>query len=270
MPLDYNRWCQMIHEFGPFRYDSDQRLLFRGADRLPLVPKVLETLHVLIERRGQVVEKQELMRLVWPDTTVEEIGLARNISLLRKTLEDDGGEPVWIETIPRRGYRFAPAAVSRPAGRRRLLLLLPAVAVVATVYYQFYVPSRFVPQTSGAALAVVPFECICPGEDGQSYVNAFTDLLAAELSKLPSVQVTAPSTVQRHRRAGLSMGLMGRLLGLDMLVEGSIHRLTAGRRFTVRLVDVHTGKMIWAESYEQSDQAVAQAAAVEIGKRLNR
>src|ERR1039457_85041 len=97
----------MLYEFGPFRYDAAQRLLFRGGDLVPLVPKALETLHVLLERRGSLVEKSELMKLVWPDTNVEEVGLARNISLLRKALEDESEENPYIETIPRRGYRFA-------------------------------------------------------------------------------------------------------------------------------------------------------------------
>src|ERR1039458_4053732 len=96
----------MTYEFGPFRYDAGQRLLFRGGDLVPLVPKAIETLHVLQERRGSVVEKSELMKLVWPDTNVEDVGLARNISLLRKVLEDESEENPYIETIPRRGYRF--------------------------------------------------------------------------------------------------------------------------------------------------------------------
>ena len=74
----------MTYQFGPFRYGALQRLLFREGELVPLVPKALETLHVLLERRGSIVEKSELMKLVWPDTNVEEVGLARNISLLRK------------------------------------------------------------------------------------------------------------------------------------------------------------------------------------------
>ena len=97
----------MIHRFGPFQYDSEQRLLFRGGETVQLGPKAIDTLHVLIERRGRIVEKAELMKLVWPDTVVEDVGLARNVSLLRKALGDDGVESSYIETVPRRGYRFA-------------------------------------------------------------------------------------------------------------------------------------------------------------------
>lgn len=98
-----------VCEFGPFRYDPAQRLLFRAGVVAPLPPKAIDTLHVLIERRGQIVEKADLMRLVWPDCTVEEVGLARNISLLRKALGDDQGQ--FIATIPKRGYRFVAPVV---------------------------------------------------------------------------------------------------------------------------------------------------------------
>jgi DNA-binding winged helix-turn-helix (wHTH) protein len=80
-----------VFAFGPFHYDAEQRLLFRQGEVVPLVPKAIDTLHVLLERRGRVVEKAELMKLVWPDTTVEDVGLARNISLLRKALDDEAG-----------------------------------------------------------------------------------------------------------------------------------------------------------------------------------
>src|SRR5512144_1753357 len=92
------------YEFGPFRYDANQRLLFREGEIVPLAPKSLEMLQALLERRGMVVGKAELMKLVWPDTFVEEVGLARNISLLRKVLEDESEANTYIETVPRRGY----------------------------------------------------------------------------------------------------------------------------------------------------------------------
>ena len=81
-----------VYAFGPFHYDPEQRLLFRQDEVVPLVPKAIDTLHVLLERRGRVVEKADLMKLVWPDTTVEDVGLARNISLLRKALDDEAGQ----------------------------------------------------------------------------------------------------------------------------------------------------------------------------------
>lgn len=104
-----------VYRFGPFRYDSAHRLLYRNDVVVPLVPKAADTLQALLERRGQVVGKAELMKAVWPDCVVEDVGLARNVSLLRKTLGDDA--EVYIETIPKRGYRFT-ADVSDTVSRR--------------------------------------------------------------------------------------------------------------------------------------------------------
>src|SRR5262245_17127333 len=98
-----------MYVFGPFRYDAGQRLLFCHDQLVAVAPKAVETLQVLLERRGRVVDKAELMRLVWPDTAVEEVGLARNISLLRKALGDEAETGAYIETIPKRGYRFVAA-----------------------------------------------------------------------------------------------------------------------------------------------------------------
>jgi Tol biopolymer transport system component/DNA-binding winged helix-turn-helix (wHTH) protein len=95
-----------FYEFGPFRMDLGERLLLRDGEPVPLTPKAFETLLVLVQNRGHVVEKDELMNKVWPDTFVEEVGLARNISVLRKVLEGGSDRHHYIETIPKRGYRF--------------------------------------------------------------------------------------------------------------------------------------------------------------------
>ena len=95
-----------IYEFGPFRLDQAERLLLRGDQVLSLTPKALDTLIALIENSRHVVTKEELMNRVWPDIYVEETNLAQHISMLRKVLgeREDGGQ--FIETVPKRGYRF--------------------------------------------------------------------------------------------------------------------------------------------------------------------
>jgi DNA-binding winged helix-turn-helix (wHTH) protein/TolB-like protein len=258
-----------VYEFGPFHYDAGQRLLFRDDALVPLVPKAIDTLHVLVERRGRIVDKADLMKLVWPDAVVEEVGLARNVSLLRKALEGDGAENAYIETIPKRGYRFIapvtevdpavgnaapPPALPRRHAARRWLIAAAATAILALiVYWQFYTPSRYVTVAPGApSLAVVPFECSIPEPACTAASQGFNELLVTDLAKLGGISVLAPSTVRRHQQMKNSMGLMGRLLGLDVLVEGSVQKTADRIRIVARLVDVHTGKLIWAESYEYS------------------
>jgi DNA-binding winged helix-turn-helix (wHTH) protein/TolB-like protein len=248
----------VIVSFGPFRYDAAQRLLFRDGELVPLVPKVIDTLHVLLEHRGRIVEKAELMKLVWPDAAVEEVGLARNISLLRKALEG-AAENTYIETIPRRGYRFVGVvAEAAPVGRRgpgirfRWLATVVLAAVLGgIVYWQFYVPSKFASRKAGApSLAVVPFECLTPELERNGRVQGFSELLVTALAKPGMLNIVAPSTVRRHQRMGDSMGLMGRLLGLDVLVEGSMQQADGRIHINSRLVDVHTGSLIWAEGFD--------------------
>jgi DNA-binding winged helix-turn-helix (wHTH) protein/TolB-like protein len=277
-----------VYEFGPFRYDAGQRLLFRDDALVPLVPKAIDTLHVLVERRGRIVDKADLMKLVWPDAVVEEVGLARNVSLLRKALEEDGTENAYIETIPKRGYRFIapvtevdpgagsavppPALPRRHAARRGLITAIAIAILAGIVYWQFYTPSRYVTLAPGApSLAVVPFECATPEPACTAASQGFSEQLVTDLARLGGISVLAPSTVRRHQRMGNSMGLMGRLLGLDVLVEGSVEKTADRIRIVARLVDVHTGKLIWADSYEYSVtdwERVQDAAARDIAAQI--
>jgi len=267
-----------VRAFGPFRYDPKQRLLFRGDVIVPLVPKAIDTLHVLLEHHGRLVEKPELMKLVWPDAVVEEVGLARNISLLRKALGDEADPSIYIETIPRRGYRFvAPVTdtgqvdaealpATRPAHPRRRWIwgvaAAAALAAAALVYWQFYTPSRFLPRGPAfASLAVVPFETLSPELDSAGIPQSLNELLVADLSKINRLYVISPSTVRRHQRFGISMGLMGRLLGLDVLVEGSVRKDGERLRVISRLVDVHTERVILSDSFEYPAADIGQAVA---------
>ncbi len=109
--------------FGRFVFDAAECLLFCEDERVPLSPKVLETLALLLERRGHVVSKQEFMQTLWPDTFVEESNLTQNIFILRKTLGTTDAGRQYVETVPKRGYRistvveeFPPCVVAAPAG----------------------------------------------------------------------------------------------------------------------------------------------------------
>ncbi len=138
----------VAYRFGPFRLDIAGRILERDGERVSLTPKVIDTLFVLVERARDVVTKEELMQTVWPDVTVVESGLTRNISALRKAIEE-GEEGVYLETIPRRGYRFvglvtreyadsssAVAPLREPSGMRfgeEIWLWMTGLAVAATM-----------------------------------------------------------------------------------------------------------------------------------------
>src|SRR6266545_77881 len=97
-----------FYRFGDFMVDIDQRVLLRAGKPVPLTPKVFDTLLILVESKGRIVEKDELKRRLWPDTFVEEANITFNIQQLRKRLSDDARNPSYIGTVARRGYRFIP------------------------------------------------------------------------------------------------------------------------------------------------------------------
>src|SRR5882672_5201453 len=164
-------------ELGVFRLDPAARVLFCRDEVVPLPPKALDTLLFLVERRGDVVDKETLLKEIWPDTFVEEGSLTRNVYVLRKVFADQSSGTEWIETIPKRGYRFVgpveelgqAAAATMPApdsaeskfvtpgpdksqflrpGQRTFAALL-ATAVIVVAGYMVY--RRMWPHKSGAS-----------------------------------------------------------------------------------------------------------------------
>jgi len=101
-----NSLPQQQYEFGPFQLDIGEHSLLRDGQAVPLEPKVFNLLRVLVQNQGRLLEKEELLKEVWPDTFVEEGNLNRNVSILRKVLGDDSSGAHYIETVPKRGYRF--------------------------------------------------------------------------------------------------------------------------------------------------------------------
>src|ERR1700756_4460066 len=95
-----------FYEFGPFRLDPNRHRLFRGGEVVALSPKAIQTLILLVENRGKLLERERLMDALWPDVIVEDANLTVAVSQLRKALNQNGDNAEFIETIPRVGYRF--------------------------------------------------------------------------------------------------------------------------------------------------------------------
>ncbi len=187
-----------FYQFGPFRLDGSNRVLLHESELVPLSPAIVETLLVLVENRGSVVAKEELLKRVWPDTVVEEGNLTHNISVLRKTLGEGAGEQRYIQTVPKRGYRFVgtvseveeiplpgpatgakPALVTQARGRRPVwLILASAVAALscAGAFYLWLRPNLSTPLNKAAftQLTDQPGQELYPSlsPDGNSFVYA--------------------------------------------------------------------------------------------------
>jgi DNA-binding winged helix-turn-helix (wHTH) protein len=179
---------RLSYEFDRYQLDAGDRLLYRNGEPVPLPPKVIDTLLVLVERHGRVVEKAVLFATVWPDVAVEENNLTQNVSLLRKTLAA-GDDRKFIETIPRRGYRFvapvkiveeAPGAppvthVQRPRWRLGAALsILALLAGAALAWHGMRPPASgpaFRQLTTNSSELPVLFGAISPDGNSLAYVD---------------------------------------------------------------------------------------------------
>src|SRR5919112_5925996 len=112
---------RQLYEFGPYRLDASEQQLWRGAEAVHLTPKELDTLSALVRGAGRLMSKEELLKEIWPDTFVGEATLAQNVFTLRKALGEAEGGGAFVETVPRRGYRFAVEVGVRVEGAGELI-----------------------------------------------------------------------------------------------------------------------------------------------------
>jgi TolB-like protein/thioredoxin-like negative regulator of GroEL len=238
------RRATRFYEFGPFRVDTAERLLLREGTPVPLTPKAFETLLRLIQNSGHVVEKDELMREVWPDTYVEEANLTQNVFTLRKVLGEGRGGRQYIETVPRRGYRFT-AAVKEvwDAERDRAI----------------------------DSLAVLPLVNASADPNIEYLSDGVTESIINSLSRLPQLRVMARSTVFRYKGRDVDPQKVGKDLGARGVLTGRVLQL--GERLIIRteLVDTADGSQLWGEQYNRKPSdllAVQEEISSEISEKL--
>lgn len=272
------------YEFGPFRLDVTKRLLFRDGRPLTLSSRLFETLLVLVENSGRLVEKDELMSKLWPDTVVEEANLTVNVSALRKVLGEKTKEHLYIVTVPGRGYRFVadvrevprepiylepqqPGSDAQLSGievprtsillrwrRHQNLIGFLLLAVTAALVCYFWFASRHAKVDDGTvfkSIAVLPFR-ILDGSDTDEYLGiGMADALITRLSGLKRVSVRPTSAVLKYNRSGLDPAASGRELEVDAVLEGSIRKAGETVRVTVQLVSVQSGAQLWASKFDE-------------------
>jgi TolB-like protein/DNA-binding winged helix-turn-helix (wHTH) protein/Tfp pilus assembly protein PilF len=286
-------------DFGRFRVDPVERVLLVDGHPVSLTPKAFDTLLELLEHSGHVLEKDELLRRVWPDTFVEEGTLAQNISTLRKVLDEVPDGSAYIETIPRRGYRFAGAVrktgfepeseenfppvqivTARRAGRPDWIVAL-AIAAVSLVTL-FLARERIWPSPDPPPkkimLAVLPFENLSGDSQQEFFSSGLTEEMITQLGDLEPnrLGVIARTSAMQYKGAKKDTRQIGRELGVDYILEGSVRREGDRVRITAQLIQVKDQTHLWARDYDrnlrdilalQSD--VAGAIAREIKLKLS-
>ena len=269
------------YEFGRFRLKPAERVLLREGEPVPLTPKVFDILVTLVEHGGQVVAKDDLMKRVWPNTFVEEGNLTQNISLLRKALGESPGGVQFIETVPRRGYRFvadtnqsfgdgaesgipAPRFESTPVVsipntasqsarfKRTPFYALAAGLVVMGIIGVFYFTGR---GTTGSAapiesIAVLPFVDESSDPDAEYINDKIAESLINSLSKLPQLRVVPRSVVAGYKGRELDPRKVAQELNVRAVVTGRMRRHGDIISIQADLIDLQSVAQLWGQHYD--------------------
>lgn len=226
-----------IHEFGPYRLDAEAEMLFREAEPVALGRRAVVLLRLLVERAGTPVSKDALMQAAWPGLAIEESNLTVQIAALRRVFAELDASAAWIETLPRRGYRYVgpPLAAESGAG----LPMSPSPAVF-----------------DGPSLAVLPFLNL-NGDPGQDYFSdGITGDIIAELSRFRSLFVVARHSSFAYKGKTSEIKQVGRELGVRYVAEGSVRKVGERVRVTIQLLDAATGYSLWTARYDRDLQDI--------------
>jgi TolB-like protein len=208
----------MSVRFGVFELDLEGRRLLKGGVPITLREQSFHVLAALMERPGEIVTREELRRRLWSsDTFVDfEVALNSAVSRLRDALGDSAGSPSFIETVPKRGYRFVMSIPKRPA------------------------------------VAVMPFANQTGDAKDEYFSDGLTDELIRVLSRIDGLKVTAGSVVYRFKGQRCDARQAGRELGVEAVLEGSVSRARDRIRITVNLVSVKDGFNLWAQRFDSN------------------
>jgi TolB-like protein/Tfp pilus assembly protein PilF len=223
-----------IYTFGPFALDIADRSLKRQGTPIPLTPKTFDLLVVLVRNAGRLVEKDLLLRTVWPDVAVEEGNLTKGVFSLRQVLEEEAG-PRFIETVPKRGYRFAaPVAAAEPASTRPGLSAPDAT------------PTPF-----ENSIAVMPFTDMSAARDQDFFCEGMSEEIINALGRVPELRVASYTSSLRFKGKATDPRTIWRELMVTWLLEGSVRKSGGTVRIAVQLVRAADGFSAWSGRFDR-------------------
>ncbi len=240
------------YEFGEFRLEPQDRLLFRNGELVSLTPKVFDTLRLLVEHHGHTLEKDRLLKEIWPDTFVGEGTLTRNIYILRKTLGDSSESDEYIATVPKHGYRFVAPVMERTDSASVLTSALDKAVEPGPL--KPLIPRPTAARSLGRwtlPLAVVLVLLTTAYVSWKSFAGR-TEEMITQLGGLNPDQlgVMARTSAMTYKGTNKPVKQIGRELGVNYVLEGSL-RLWGDRvRISAQLIDVRDQTHVWAENYE--------------------
>lgn len=273
-----NQDTRHVYQFGPYRLDPSEHKLLRNNQIVELPPKAFDTLVLMVRNCGHLMEKDELIRTLWPDSFVEEGSLSNNIFLLRKALGED---PPYIETVPKRGYRFVGAVRCLPDGVHGHLEVAQAQvsqrAIVsagaeALPFWRSHAARGIAALVSlallGAAgwyyrsigwsrgtirsVAVLPFEN-ASGDPNVEYLgDGIAESLINSLSQLPNLKVMSRESAFHYRGKETDAQTVGQALGVQAVFKGRVVRHGDTLTIGAELIDTHDNSHIWGQQYSRT------------------
>lgn len=277
------------YEFGTFRLDPAERRLLRDDQPVALTPKCFDLLVVLVENSGHLLEKDELLKRLWPDQFVEEANLSFNVSSLRKALGEGQNGQRFIETVPKKGFRFVARVEERRDDRTSLTIeapeetaegtgvgkpMLPAhsmasarlplslkilggiliAGALAFLAYGLWVrrATTLVQQKPSETIAVLPFKPLSTESRDESLEMGMAETLITKLSTIRHVVVRPMTAVRKYTDPSQDPVKAGRELQAEVVLDGSIQKAGDRIRVTVRLTNVQSGATLWAGQFDEN------------------
>lgn len=279
-----------VLRFGTYEVDPDSGELRKAGIRIKVQQQPLKLLEILLKHPGEVVTREELRALIWPDESFGDFDQAVNVAIakLRGALGDSADNPRYIETIPRRGYRFIAevAVLQRDSGKpepsqetpatagsphsvatvaeqamfRRLpaplswkiigfSVLLLAILGLAVIRWRYHSPANASPGNPIRSLAVLPLENLS-GDAQDYFADGMTDELITDLAQIGALRVISRTSVMPYKGARKSLPVVARELNVDAIVEGTVLRSGDQVRITAQLIQASADKHLWAQSYQ--------------------
>ena len=280
-----------MKSFKSFRLDTANHILWRDGDRVPIAPKGFDVLAYLVEHAGRVVTQDEILEALWPETHVNPEILRKYILEIRKALGDRPDSPEFIETVPKRGYRFiavvidestaeppdvltshatdergteenggpatAPSEREHFSGKRRLwkLVIIPLLAIVAAaglgLHFVLVQRGRNAPLLTDTSMAVLPFADMSPAKDQEYFSDGLAEQLINDLARVSGLKVVGRSSSFQFKGKNDDLRDVGRKLGVANVLEGSVRREGNHVRITAELIKADDGVQLWSQTYDR-------------------
>ena len=286
-----------VSRFDSFELDFRARELRKNGVKLRLQGQPIQVLAVLLNRSGELVTREELRAEVWPEDTFVgfDHSLHNAIARIREVLGDSASDPRYIETLPRRGYRFigkvetvapedttvpgvpeqvVPLPIRHNSGRLRAAIAITTLTLVVGGL-ALWLPHRTSAALPLRSIAVLPLDNLSGDASQEFFVEGMTDELITNLAKVSSLRVISRTSVMRYKATKKQLPEIARELNVDGIIEGSVMRSGGRVRITAQLLHGPTDRHLWAETYDRDlgdvlklQREVAEAIAMQVRAQL--